>query len=559
MNTQYNKKNNTSFKAVTFEDYNNKFYSIKSKLQKELNRFAAGADNAEVLGDGKFGETFKFTTPGLTNIVIKRPKNKFKDDYKQEYDNLVQVPVEKVGGQAGVARAYDSRTRKYYLMSTLTDGKEVSPANRYSSYHLKSLFNKMFELDKVGFYHGDLNGKNILLTDKGEINFIDYQWSQIVNKANFFDAEKSKKLLLPLSNFPENAQMFEMATMPYYLEKIGTQSEKEAFLKIYLQNKANYHENRYNYIKKITQNWPYYSERPIIQNALENEKAKAKVYKNPTDNILRIELKKFQFLSDYRDAYGHVDPNILDRNILASSSSYLCSISAVQDYRKEIAKQLLTCRDSDLRRYLTAQMEYGDYWFSNLRTFSSDTFDYVMRAITKNMSPEEEKYRFYIENRNPRHIKENKNILEAMNSRFHTSFDRNFEVPYNIENKMHNVFSIPMRDIKNEIGEDIKAYHRCKKVQNAYKELKDFNRQGRFLDLLNVSELISLKAREFYGYTYHNMSSVRLDRILDTMRTQAANLTENIYHTILNGLSEFNANAIKVQGYKDMRKFLSKI
>ena len=561
-NTQIEKKNNPSFKSISFLNYNDRYSLIKTKLKQELEKLSDNKNStnvASILGEGKFGTTYRFNAPELRDVVIKKNKNNYIDDYKDEYNNLLHVPIDRIGGQAGIARAYNNSTGDYYLLSTLAKGKEISPYNRYTENHLKSLFDKMFELDKVGLYHGDLNGKNILLTNEGEINFIDYQWAQVVDKTNFFDGLKSQKLLLPMSHFPENAQMFEMATMPYYLEKIGTQNEKEKFLKMYLKNKAQYHRKRYEYIKDITRNWAYSSEYFLIQDSLNAEKAKAKIYAKPTDNVLKIELKKFQFLSDYRDAYGHVDPNILDRNILASTSSYICSISAVQDYRKEIAKQMILCTDSDMLDYLRAQEEYGDYWYKNLEQFSSDTFSYVMRAITKRLHPEEQAHQFYIDERNPRNIKPNRDVLYEMNSRFHTLYERNFLVPDDIQDTMHNIFSVPMKDIKTEISNDQKAIHRCKKIQHAYKELKDFNRQGKVLDLLNTAELITLKTREFNGYAYHNMNSVKLDNILDNIQCLSEILTKNIYNTILKGLKEYDANSIVVQGYEFMRKFALRI
>ena len=555
-----NKKYNTSFKSVDLLEYNNKYLSLKNQVYNELSKFDSGADNVSLLGEGKFGSAYRFKNSQLRNVVIKKSKKEYKDNYELEYKNLVQVPNDKIGGQTAIARAYNPSTKEYYMLSTMAEGKEISNFNRYTDNHLKSLFNKMFELDKVGIYHGDLNGKNILLTKSGDINFIDYQWAQIVPKGNFFDEVKTKMLLLPVSHFPENAQMFEMATMPYYLESIGSQSDKEQFLKFYFKNKAEYHAKRCQYIKKITQNWPYFSELSQIRDAIASEQAKAKVYRNIPDSILKLELKKFQFLSDYRDAFGHVDPHIFERNILASTSSYLCSISAVQDFRKEIAKQLSTCVDSDMKAYLKAQQTYGDYWYDSLRTFSSDTFDYVMRAITKNLNVDETKYDFYTNDRNPRLMKANREVLAAMDSRFQTTYDKNFSVPYGLKDKMHNIFSAPMESIKplSQIT-NLKAYHRRKKIQHAYGELKNFERNGQVLDLLNTAEVMTLKAREFKSYAYHNMSSLTLDRLLDKLLRDSVEFTENLYNTILRGLSEYDANRILVQGYKNMRKFVTKV
>ena len=77
--------------------------------------------------------------------------------------------------------------------------------------------------------------------------------------------------------------------------------------------------------------------------------------------------------------------------------------------------------------------------------------------------------------------------------------------------------------------------------------------------MLNTAELITLKTREFNGYAYHNMNSVKLDNILDNIQCLSEILTKNIYNTILKGLKEYDANSIVVQGYEFMRKFALRI
>ena len=106
---------------------------------------------------------------------------------------------------------------------------------------------------------------------------------------------------------------------------------------------------------------------------------------------------------------------------------------------------MILCTDSDMLDYLRAQEEYGDYWYKNLEQFSSDTFSYVMRAITKRLHPEEQAHQFYIDERNPRNIKPNRDVLYEMNSRFHTLYERNFLVPDDIQDTMHKIFIIGVK------------------------------------------------------------------------------------------------------------------
>lgn len=153
------------------------------------------------MGEGIGGETYKFNHPKLANIVIKRNKTGYSDDYAKEYKNLALIPTHIIGGQEAVARV--NNLGEHYLISTLVPGKCVSRDNRYTEQHLKNLFNKMFELDKLGIYHGDLNGKNILLNSDNTVNFIDYQWTEKIAEMNFLTVIKAKNVYCRYQNSPK--------------------------------------------------------------------------------------------------------------------------------------------------------------------------------------------------------------------------------------------------------------------------------------------------------------------------------------------------------------------
>ena len=549
----------TSFGSISIEDYNSKYSSIRQTLRTEAERFASGGNNARLIGSGMGGETFRFSNAALSNLVIKRTKPGHTEDYSTEYKNLMAIPTDRIGGQEAVARLRNlSRGSEYYLVSTLVPGQMSSVHNRYNSSHMRSLFEKMFQLDKDGIYHGDLNGKNILLTPSGTVNFIDYQWTQIVPKSNFYDNTKVERTLLPLSHFPENAQMFEMASMPYYIENLPTNADKEEFMRMYLRHKAEYHSKRYEYIKKITQNWPYSSERAYIQESLKAEKAKAQVYAHPDDSVIKLELKKLQFLSDYRDAYSHVDANLPDRNIIPSSSTYLCSISSVQDYRKEVARQMRSCYDSTKMDYLRSMETYGDFWYRNLCSYTSDTFAYVMRAITKQLETGEDKFKFYINERNPREFTPARELLETMRPEFRTVYESNFSIPMFFSSGVETAMTSGIRTAVSTTS-DQKSLHHIDKVRNITRKISGLYSEGKYLDLLNATQLATLKVREFKSYSRHNLNSYRLDSALNSMYESIVTSTNSLFDRMLSGLKSISANGIVVQGYKNMRQFTPKL
>ncbi len=508
------------------------------------------------MGEGIGGETYKFNHPKLANIVIKRNKTGYSDDYAKEYKNLALIPTHIIGGQEAVARV--NNLGEHYLISTLVPGKCVSRDNRYTEQHLKNLFNKMFELDKLGIYHGDLNGKNILLNSDNTVNFIDYQWTEKIAEMNFFDSHKSQKCLLPLSEFPENAQMFEMASMPWYMDSFDTVAEKENFLKTYLKVKAKYHEKRYDYIKKITQNWPYPSEKSRIKQSLDSEQAKAEIYKNPDSDILKLEMKKLQFLSDYRDAYSHVDPNLPGRNILAAPASYLCSISSVQDYRKEIDKLLSLSFSKTKNDYLKSMAEYGEYWYQNLTSYTEDTYKYVMRMARKTNVKGEESHKFYINDRNPRIFTPNLDLLDSLETSYKPVYSSGLDAPYLMQYKLDTMYR-PSIDLLDSSLEDSKSVHQIEKLKGLFKKSRKTAFDDKLLDTLNASEVAVLKIREFRGYVKHHFSSYVANRTLSNLLENSVNFSEELFNTIFSGLKASNSRDILVKGYEGMRKFIYNI
>lgn len=416
----------------------------------------------------------------------------------------------------------------------------------------------MFELDKLGIYHGDLNGKNILLESNGTVNFIDYQWTEKVENINFFDTTKSRKILQPLSEFPENAQMFEMALMPWYVDSFCTTAQKERFLKSYLKAKARYHAKRYEHIKKISNNWQYPSELPYIKQALDSERAKSEVYKNPDINVLKIEMKKIQFLSDYRDAYSHVDPNLPNRNIIASPSSYLCSISSVQDFRKEVYKQLLLSTDKIKTDYLKSMEIYGDFWYNNLLPYTSDTFDYIMRMIQKKRLNDEQSYKFYINERNPRIFSPNIELLEKMGIPYKPEYQQGFDTPNFMLYTLDKMYEQPIKTLGTTLA-DIKSIHQIEKLKGLFKTSRKTTLNNRILDTLNATEVATLKIREFKDYIKHNIASYSANMTLSVLSDNISNFAEELFRNIFTGLQTTNPKNIKTKGYTGMRNYIYKI
>lgn len=326
----------------------------------------------------------------------------------------------------------------------------------------------------------------------------------------------------------------------------------------YLQAKSKYHENRYEYIQKITRNWPYSSERESIKQSLASEKAKAEIYKNPDKDVLRIEMKKIQFLSDYRDAYSHVDPNLPNRNILASPSSYLCSISSVQDYRKEVIKQLGLSTNRTRSDYFKSMLGYGDYWYRNLVSYTDDTYEYILRMARKKKHSGEEMHKFYINERNPRVFTPNLDLLEGFDRSCRPLYESGFDAPYRMNYKISSMYEEPIRVLSNNLS-DSKSIHQIEKLKGLLSRTRSSAFNEKLLDTLNASEVAVLKIREFRGYVKHNYSSYTATRTLSKLLEDSVNFSQELFKSMFYGLQSTDMKNITVKGYEGMRKFIRKI
>lgn len=74
--TNNNSNKQINFKSAHFEDFNPKYSSITQLLEKETENFILTGNNVTKLGEGIGGETYKFISPRLSNIAIKKNKTR---------------------------------------------------------------------------------------------------------------------------------------------------------------------------------------------------------------------------------------------------------------------------------------------------------------------------------------------------------------------------------------------------------------------------------------------------------------------------------------------------
>ena len=529
--TNSNKRNNNlTFKAVTFVNIADKFKPIQKDLLKETDKFIKGEeDNVEKIGEGVFSKAFTFFK--FDNIVIKA--SKIVDDFMQEMQALKNLPATLSHSQQFAARAYDDQTNKYYILSTKVEGDSpdpfMTPWNRRT---LKNLFTGLFEMDKAGIYHGDLNNGNIKINESGDVNFIDFQWSTKLDENEFF--ENNNVQCMPDFIQLQNAQMLEMAEIPFYLSKMNNEDEAKEFMSEYLRGKSKYHGKRNDNLYNITRFWQHYSQVPTINKGLKYELAQEDVFRSPNKNIMKLETLKIQFLSAFREASKYLDPNTPVKNILAAPSSYLYALSCVKALKNEIQNQkIVSSINSKEADYLTGLNEFADYWHKNLKSWTVDAFYYPHRHTRNQLYKwEHVRHNFKDPRVNVEHFDNMTNITELVNKDFTPRFYKNFEFK-----------DWYTKYYMDKINEDIKT-QKDTNIIRAYEKLTDAyygknGDTGKGLDVINQSLLLTLRADQ----------SKEDDLVL-----HASNLAELVFKNIFNDI-ENSTSIYNFAGYNDFNKF----
>jgi len=581
-----------SFGAVIIGYIDPSYRKLKDELQNELEIFSGCKDNATLLGKGVFGEAYSLDK--FPDIVIKQAFNK-QEDFIQEEKNLTSIP-KYLKVQKFVARAYDDIENRYYLLSTKVNGKSPDPkSNPWTVDHLKDLFETFNQLDQKGIYHGDLNNGNIKLTENGQIRLLDFQWT-IKQNTLFSENERS---ITPGYMLLENAQMFEMAAIPDYITKIGDRYKAKEFFKTYIKEKSKYHKDRYDFIKNYIENSYNYSlYNKNIKVAEKIESAKGSVFSNPTDDILKTEAKKIQFLSAFREAYKCIDQNVPNKNIIPASASYLITMSAIQDFKKQVLKEqestytelvkiikkeasifsifrTQTQKDQlDLEKrnlankynYYNMQELFANYWFDKLSKWTKEAFEFELKNANQEFSKYDKDayYDFENPNVNLNNFGSMTNILSVLGEDYNPYFSKNFSIKENIkesdiEKNDKLIKSITKKVTTSDILE-IKA--KANEIEKTQIALQKAYQSERAMDVLNLSILGLVRSKQLSELTKHKYDnySQKAYTTANELTQNYTELAQNTFNQIYNDILKDNASPPEIlTGYKNMGNFYVKI
>ena len=548
-----NRKNEKqmNFEGIDVLRIADNFSSSRSKIVSETEKFINAKKGARSLGKGLFAEVFELL--GLSGVVLKSSFGS--DDFSQEANSMINAPDELRSSQKFVARLRDDNTGKYYLLSTKVNGDAADfRRNPWTKNSLRNLFNSMFEMDKKGFYHGDLNNGNIRLDSNGNVGFIDYQFAE--NTSSVFN--EKEEMILPDFIPVENSQMFEMAGIPYYLRDIGNSSKAKSFLKTYLEAKSEYHKKRADFFSGVSS---YYSS--TKQQAIDFEKAQAEVFKNPTDDVLKLEAQKIQFLNSFRVAYKHIDANIVNKNIIPAGSAYLNTLSNIQAFRQEIARQQARTSSGTYKYdYLKGLEAYGDFWYENVSSWTEDAFNFPLRHTSEKLQNWERMHNFDNPNVDIDKFKSMLNVTSFVAPEFEPNYTRNFDMKNYYINDLIQSIQKSIRGSK--YGGMTSAIHSLQNgVTDTAQRFQRSYDSNYGLDVINNALLLIRRTQEADDKaSWMTTSSSSDSRFISSFRIGLSDAKDNlitftkkVFNNIFYDIKSNGASSSTLPGYKGMNDF----
>ncbi len=334
--------------------------TVPVELAEKVDVFEETHKNAKKLGSGLFATAYALDD---TNYVIKETLS---DDYAKSRNSnffpeakaLSMVPDTLDNTQKLVAHVQTEKNN-YYLISTFVSGRKAEyPLQPWSSKSFNGLLKTLYDLDAAGIYHNDVNQANCLIDENGRVSAIDYQFAE---KFDPSDASKNSiSYKTPPFMMPSNVQMFEMASLPWYLRtmsKLAPKNEVREIFKEYIEAKASYAARRATHMKK----------EGVLGQKAEYEALQARFFKNPSDEILDLQARKLQVMYSFRKTFSIIDPNGKpDKNIVSAIPSFFCTAKAARDML--IYAQCIKAQTQDplLKKFMGYEIEFAKYWLDEM-------------------------------------------------------------------------------------------------------------------------------------------------------------------------------------------------
>ena len=356
---------------------------VTEELAQKVDDFEETHKNAKMLGSGLFATAYILNG---TNCVIKESlptklAKKQNDNFYPEAAALSRIPPSVVNTQKLIAHVLTQKGN-FYLLSTFAEGAPASyPKHPWNKNSFDGLFETLFSLDKAGIYHNDINEANCLIDKNHKASTIDYQFARRFSNV---DMDNYRRLKTPRIMAPANAQMFEMASLPWYIKsmsKTAPKKEVRNLFKSYLESKSQYAKQRALYLRQD----------PNCKEKARYELLQAKYLENPTDEMIDLQAKKLQIMYSFRKTFSITDPNNnQDKNIASAIQSYIYTIAAAKDMENYANYLASKTYDLNLKEFLALEATFARFWCETMEAdlgleYSDGVYPWLQRNAELNL------------------------------------------------------------------------------------------------------------------------------------------------------------------------------
>ena len=294
-NSSISSANVKSTDAKINSDYVPVFYGVllsnslkvgdKQKIENLIDDYAVDNHNIKLLGKGTCGTAYKIDFPNKTPFVVKVLSDDAVTNYgggnlKKEAEILRQIPNDCKRTQQLID--YFETDKREYLVSSLIKGEPLSKLKTLNKSQLNNITDELFKYDRYGLMFYDLNPNNIFV-DGNNVGFIDFEFveNKAPRKYNFESLNDAHHISRNLY-FPQksNINSFENRSLGGILLGLN-ENQGNKLVKDYLKSLSKYHFKMSEFLGN--------GSAKISPKAIEYEKTLAKLFEEPSDEIVEIE------------------------------------------------------------------------------------------------------------------------------------------------------------------------------------------------------------------------------------------------------------------------------
>ena len=226
--------------------------------------------------------------------------------------------------------------------------------------HLIYIMNDILKLDTNDIYHGDLENGHIFYSNNGNIQIDCFRFG--AKKGSYGDFNHDTSWQYPKEFGLSNLIDYENLSLGYYLNQMHSESTKNAFIEKYLKLSSNFHNKKAQFLRQ--KNAP--------QEQIDFEEIQAKLYKNPSKDIINLTKKRIEFKYNERLGFTKIDegqgacnhdPN--EKDVAQGILIYFDSWVQLQNYKKQLAKAKNRIESNNELKLLNYYEIYTNHWDNN--------------------------------------------------------------------------------------------------------------------------------------------------------------------------------------------------